>query len=314
MKIKFILLIVAFATIISCNKNDVQKTTDKGIAKSSYVTKSLVASEEMLSFSSDKEMYETAAMLAEMSKNDLNTWYNSKNSNFKSIEQIYREAINEFEEFGNLEIPDFKVAEEIKDKYKHILLFNSNSIDEDLYYPLLPLKNDYLSYVCNKNGNVMINGQAKNLRDIQLFEETEYYKTLHQFKTRAIEEVINYVWIQDGKRRMWARAEKRSGSGAHLAYAVIQLSAQKKTWLGWNYYRTEYYLSHQSIDRNSWGPLYDDYIHVMEGKALGEQGSGKDLRIAQFKNQVNGTLSVRIGSRGTGGQTALLNVSINVNN
>lgn len=97
-----------------------------------------------------------------------------------------------------------------------------------------------------------------------------------------------------------------------MAYAVIQLSAQKKTWLGWNYYRTEYYLNHQSIDIYSWCPLYDDYRYVMAGNALGEQGSGKDLRVAQFKDlNTYGKLSVRIGSRGTGGQTALLNVSIN---
>lgn len=315
MKIKFILLIVAFATIISCNKNEVQKTTDKDIAKSSYVTKSLVASEEMLSFSSDKEMYETAAMLSEMSKNDLNTWYNSKNSNFKSIEQIYREAINEFEEFGNLEIPDFKVAEEIKDKYRDILLFNNNPKDEELYAPLLPISNPFYSYVCNKNGDVLVNGVVNNLKDIERFEDTRYYQTSLSFMTKTVEQdKDNYIWILDGKRKMWVDVIGVAPHGAYYyPYCALKMEARKKNWLGWFSYATVYELwivqDLANYDNNATFPEFRD-LRANKYLNTGEIGSGNTFRIAQYITPTTKiTGKIRMSSRGTGGQSAVLKVN-----
>lgn len=207
---KLTLFMVACATIVSCNKNELVETP----TQTPYTTQELTATDEMLSFNSQEEMYERAALLSEMNSEEVKAWYNSINSNFTSIEQIHQEAIREFEELSSVASGDFKTAEQIKDKYKKILLFNDNPQDEELYAPLMPISNSFDSYVCKKDGNIIVGGTVRNFKDITSYQETEYYKTLHQFKTKRIEETVNYVWIEDGKRRMWARAEKRSGSGA----------------------------------------------------------------------------------------------------
>lgn len=290
-----------------------KKLLTKTLLNHLMVTKSLVASEEMLSFSSDKEMYETAAMLSEMSKNDLNTWYNSKNSNFKSIEQIYREAINEFEEFGNLEIPDFKVAEEIKDKYRDILLFNNNPKDEELYAPLLPISNPFYSYVCNKDGNVIIGGNVKNLIDTKSFEETRYFKTFQSINTKSIEEKENYIWILDGKRKMWVDVISLQPYGAiYFPVCALKLEARKKNWLGWCSYATTYsFLLVEHLSGYREGTFLGDTgrLNTQNTFTTSEHGSGYEFKLACYNGNAPVRGKIRISSRGTGGQSAVLTIN-----
>lgn len=246
-KITFLLLgIIAF---YSC-ANDVDTINN---SESKFVAE-LNVSDAMLTFKSEQEMKETIASLLVMNETELVNWYKKNNPDFISQEMLYREAINDLTLINN-----FEEAEVFKSKYSPYLMFNDDPADEELYDPWLP-NEDFpgLSYVANKDGNVEVAGEILNLNRHTAVDQITAYKMRKEFKnstsTRAFENVMNYMFVEKNKRRMWVE------SGRDRGYAVIFVRAQLKNWLGWNKYQADWTLQLPSGALPYFGELIDGAV------------------------------------------------------
>lgn len=297
-KIKIIFIIAAFTTIISCNKNELTETSIP--TKDTYEVKSLTANDETLSFNSKEEMEIVIDELLQMDKETLKTWYSSKNDEFTSQNSIFEEAMNEFQQ-----ATDFDTANKIKDKYKKHLLFNENPMDQELYNPYLPSEN-MLGYalICNKNGDVLINGKIENFNTLKSVRETNFYKHTHTL-TKTINESLNYLYILDGKRKMWAET-----AIAHGGQCFIKVTAHKKTILGWNKYPTRYGFSIITYNSKDWKEVGDHIIEMRRvGKLVSEEVPSGTLLVCVGRPHPYGSYAkLRGDSRGTGGQSGVLEI------
>lgn len=168
-------------------------------------------------------------MLIKMNNYEREKWYMSKG--FTSAEQMLLCAEEELELI--------KTIEDIysyKQKYSKYFIFENNEVETNIN-PYLKIGKFGYSYVCNINGDVIINNEICNYNDLTSYEETSDYKNNNIPITRSAP--TNKISIQNGSRKFWAEV-KLIGDDVY-----IEFYARKRTgW--WNDYKTTYTITHHS--------------------------------------------------------------------
>ena len=157
----------------------------------------------------------------------LASWYQS-NGNFQSQNEFMWDVVEELNNSSSME--DVRATQA---KYKDLLLFNNNESDEDVA-PYIPSNHRGTELVCNKYGNVLVNGEVKNFNNLTAYEQTKDYEINQARKERRV--LLHGGSAVDGKRKFWVELYLNRPSG----WVEVQLSAHKKTWIGWNKYSTVY--------------------------------------------------------------------------
>ena len=265
MKKIFYLAVLITAVFTSCQKDTLAPEEPLSSVPQNTI-KPLEASDKMLSFNSEEEMYTEIERL--MMSNGANSNTMTISSGFTSINDIYEQALADLDIVDKMK--SIKMADQVKEKYQPYLLYNDDPADDEINNPYI--KTDFrLAYVCNKNGDVIINGEVKNFNIAKSAKETEIYKLTNPVETKwysqweyiyhvngvKIYERDNSLHIDDaaGERRMYAFPYRDSPAQARI---YIRMYGKKKTWRGWHDYKTAFYVKYVSINESSWSrPLTD---------------------------------------------------------
>ena len=134
-------------------------------------------------------------------------------------------------------IQSIEELNDIRTKYIGLLVFNDNKEDNDAT-PYIPSSSYSADLVCNKYGNVMINGEVRNLNDVTSYSEIEK-KSMMKTSNHQLLEGTGCVENADKDRKYWCEAWFNLRTGCF----DIRLVAHKQTWFGYMAYRTVYALN-----------------------------------------------------------------------
>lgn len=304
MKIYHYAIIAATALLVtSCSK----ETTEQIPSTPEPVKSEVEFTDNMLAFGSMQEAEIAIDQLLRMSSKERRNWYESKDPQFISQEEIFQIAIDEQEL-----LKDFEQANLFRAKYEPIFMFNDDPADEELYNPYIPSDMFGFNHICNKDGNVMIAGEVKNFNNLTSVKETFYYQKEQEVGTKAdIEESLNSLYIRHDKRKMWASSHR------YMMNVYVLLRAHKKNVFGWNQYRTEYYFKYLGHDATTWTSSV--FIRDLMNQP-GQEGWTNELahgtefpigstRWVDTNNYTRGRVTFRMKSRGTADHTGVLVVN-----
>ncbi|MDR2911052.1 MAG: DUF4848 domain-containing protein, partial [Bacteroidales bacterium] len=230
--------------------------------------------QKMLSFESKEDMQKTVSELMFMDESKRAEWYKAQGG-FESQEAFMWQVIDE--------LTAAKTVEEVRSiqkRYSNFFIWNNNEADEDMN-PYIPSSEYGYSYVCNRNGEVLIAGEVCNFNNAKTLEETRQYRWFEPFReqaqTRAVEinEWRNHLYVSNGSsRRFWIKVGWVSdytippgGQFPGILYRkeVVDFYAEKKV-VFWIKYRTQYslkYESHSDWNMNSY--LFRDVWNARPG-------------------------------------------------
>ena len=180
----FSLVIFVLPMISSCERDFEQNLSMQ------QITPSNTRSVNLLSFNSEEEMKAQAESLRLMDEESRVQWYNDHN--FESQHTAMYRIIEEFEQAQS-----YEEALQMKEVYSQYFLFNNDPSEEELFNPYLPTSKSEYAFVCNIEGNVIINGEVVNYNTISNVCETAEYKLTHR-DTRIVEEQLNYLYSNRG--------------------------------------------------------------------------------------------------------------------
>lgn len=245
--------------VTSCT-NEIDQLTDYRINPDNTANKSNSRSSEysILTFD-DFESYQTALINIEKleTEEEKEDWVEKTYPSFKSIHDIYMDAMNEMaetdESFGESEYNAFKI------KYENLYF---PEIDEDLGF-YIPLKNSDVSYLANSDCKVVIGIDTIALRDIYNYQELielgrAYYSNdipmpladmisfnINNYDQNSVGPEYDSGWKQYGNRKVKLKARRvfkkgnlAPGVGNSTAYICntlmhLEFCFRKKRWVGW---------------------------------------------------------------------------------
>lgn len=281
----FSLVIIVLPMISSCERDFEQDLSMQ------QITPSNTRSVNLLSFNSEEEMKAQAESLRLMDEESRVQWYNDHN--FESQHTAMYRIIEEFEQAQS-----YEEALQMKEVYSQYFLFNNDPSEEELFNPYLPTSKSEYAFVCNIEGNVIINGEVVNYNTISNVCETAEYKLTHR-DTRIVEEQLNYLYSEVGDRKFWAEGRLSS-----TEVVGIEFTARKKVAvLGWVKYRTVYSVS-GNIKNNNWESFSPDFQYYFDlgGRELltQELACGTIVEVGRLAFRKTATMTLFIFSRGTG--------------
>ncbi|MDR2887964.1 MAG: DUF4848 domain-containing protein, partial [Bacteroidales bacterium] len=200
--------------------------------------------QKMLSFESKEDMHKTISELMFMDEAKRAEWYKAQGG-FESQETFMWQVVDELTAAKTVE-----EVRSIQNRYSNFFIWNNNAADEDMN-PYIPSGKYGYSYVCNRNGEVLIAGEVCNFNNAKTLEETWQYRWFDSFREQAqtrasINEWTNHLYVSnDSSRRFWLKAGVHPFQRNH----VLDHYAEKKV-VFWIKYSTEYYIKYESHSSN----------------------------------------------------------------
>ncbi|WP_288357734.1 hypothetical protein [uncultured Bacteroides sp.] len=257
---KEILLIASLFMLGACS-NDVEKDLKSNAEINNAELKITIAkNEDMLVFNSNEDFQNAISKLnaaptkeekstKALNNSDENVYgdmlqtpdISFKKDGFRSLYDYFTEAMNEAENYYDRP----GGYEEFKTKYS-MLYFPEEGDDYSAY---LPVKDENVAKLLNANGEVSINGEIVNLKDINSYQQlidlgiaaTEENYTIPV--TRADYPLNELPEVRCNNRRLWVKTEVRRGSSPGVAEEIaILVRFRKKGLFGkwYNYGSTTY--------------------------------------------------------------------------
>ena len=205
---------------------------------------------KMLHFSSEIEFNNAVKSLDSISYDKRIEWVNVNFGKFNSLKDVYDRAMNDA-----AELDESRMAfEEFRQKYERYLFFADYRDDCGIY---LPTSRESVAYLVNANGDVVINGQIRNMKDIFCYTQLQQlgiamYDENEKYSTRSrdeVEEEYSSGWYHENGKKIRLKCGRQvlMDSGI-LTTPVsmrmhIEISFRKKTWLGWTNYSSHVDLS-----------------------------------------------------------------------
>lgn len=311
-----ILTIVISACAISCSKDYNNSLSRYNNENGIYNFETKTYTDDILSFQSKEEMMKIAGDISIMNEIEFEEW-KSIYPEFTSLNEIYADAIEDVvklaeitEATGKL---DMSLMTKFKGHYYDYLLFNDDPADEEMFCPYSPFNNTIYGNVTNKNGEVIVDGEKINLRELKSVKDSWYYKISHNItrgkNKNEVTEDDNRLYIGTKDRKMWAEVVRITSNDN----TAIELTAKKKVLFGWSNYATRYHCSFISWDSGSWyyKPILIEYCERTE-HITPQSYSGLQLSLAKPKDKKYGIAKFRMWTDGTGSYnvTGILNVKI----
>lgn len=271
---KFIVFAMLIMAIGFSSCSDVEMP-DSEVLNGTYLTRSgqaVTSEDSMLSFNSQEDFQAAVSQLESLSsEEEKTTWVKAQYPNFRSIQILYKEAMDEMADIEDLNEERYNAFQQ-----KYMGLYFPKYMEDAGFY--VPMSNLDASYLVNKDCNVEVGGTVINLRDIEDYNKlTElgrsYYSNespmalsdmasfnLNSTSMNSVGPEYDSGWKTYDKRKVKLKARRRftsyspnpaikgSKSLLHLEFCF-----RKKTWIGWvNYSSTSTIVFKANIPGLGW--------------------------------------------------------------
>lgn len=160
-----------------------------------------------------------------------------------SLKDIYDEAMSAAEQLDESSVS----YESFRNKYGMALYFANYEDDYGVY---LPVSNKIVASLVNANGDVRIDGQVKNMKDIFSYNQLQQlgvamYDYSGNHVTRSVEDVTaeyDSGWYHENGKKIRVKCGRQILQDSKILTTPvsmrmhIEISFRKKTWLGWTNY------------------------------------------------------------------------------
>lgn len=243
---KVLSLLLLLTAITSCT-NDLETTEgvfsngqekDIVLLNGNSLTKSSNdQSDNILKFKNQSVLDETITRLKKMTNEERLEW--EQEMNFVSLNSIYENALDEVTAMEG-------TAEEyntFKEKYQDYLYFPEYKEDYGAY---LPVSNEEVASVLNKNGEVMIGEEIVNMKDVFTYSDLQLTgNALYDLEVSPRLSNKDYIgnqydsgWKEVGSRKFKLKAGRRIMDVGKTEIALhIEISFRKKGVFGWMNYK-----------------------------------------------------------------------------
>lgn len=208
--------------------------------------------DSMLSFNSQDDFQAAVALIESLSREeDKINWVKENYPNFKSIQNLYWEAMEDMDKMEDIDIDKYDAFQQ-----KYLGLYFPRYLEDAGFY--VPMTNLNAAFLVNKECNVEIAGTVINLRDIEDYSKLvelgrAYYSNetpmlisdlasfnLNSTSMNSVGPEYDSGWKTYDKRKVKLKARRRftsysptpaikgSKSLFHLEFCF-----RKKTWIGW---------------------------------------------------------------------------------
>lgn len=239
-KISF-LFALCVCTLFSCSKDSVDEPIVDN-ASLNY-SDSICNNSNMLSFATEDDFANAINELNSVEEQNRSKWVEKKFGTIVSLKDIYDEAMNVAEQLDESSV----AYESYRKKYEKSLFFANYKDDYGVY---LPVSNKTVASLVNANGDVIINGKIKNMKDIFSYAQLQklgvaMYDYCKNSVTRNVEEVTKEYdsdWYHENGKKIRVKCGRQiTYDSGILTTPVamrmhIEISFRKKTWLGWTNY------------------------------------------------------------------------------
>lgn len=222
-------------------------------------------SDNILQFKDRTVLDETISHLKKMTNEERLEW--EKEMNFISLNSIYEKALDEVtimegtaEDYYNL-----------KDEYQSYLYFPEYKEDYGVY---LPVGDEEVASVLNKNGEVMIGDEVINMKDIFSYGDLQLTRnSLYDLEVLPRLSNKDYIgnqydsgWSEHGSRKCKLKAGRRIMDVKKTEIALhIEISFRKKGVFGWmNYKETTQTTGNYGPQQ---GPVFDTFYQEETGRS-----------------------------------------------
>lgn len=253
--IMFAMFIMAFA-LSSCS--DVERPEPSVQATLQETLKTRSSEVSTLSFESMEDFQTAVAHIATLSSEEEKLeWINKNYPNFRSIQLLYWEAMEEMANTDAVEAEQFNAFEQ---KYES-LYFPKYEEDAGFYIPMTNLD---AAFLVNENCEVAIADAILNLKDINDYHELAelgraFYSiespmpitemgsfNLNSTSMNSVGPEYDSGWTQYGDRKVKLKARRKFNTiqmavGFNGSESVMhfEFCFRKKTWLGWSNYSSK---------------------------------------------------------------------------
>lgn len=227
------------AMLFSCTSEDIPNMSDEKALETRAFTNEIFFDKDanMLSFESQEdfklavEKVKNIQSYGEEINNIIPILEEEKTlqiEGFTSIYDSYVSALNEADNYYDTEAH----YKEFKSKYS-TLYFPEYNNDYSVY---LPVSDKNVAKLLNSEGNVMIDGEVINMKDVSSYEQlTELGETIDDegIVTFATDEYLNGTpEIKEGKHKLKVKVYTKPGSSGVYQSIVVDVSFRKKGFLG----------------------------------------------------------------------------------
>ncbi len=253
-------------------------------------------SDNILQFKDRTVLDETISRLKKMTNEERLEW--EKEMNFISLNSIYEKALDEVTVMeGSAE--DYY---SLKDEYQNYLYFPEYKEDYGVY---LPISDEEVASVLNKDGKVMIGDEVINMKDIFNYGDLQLTgNALYDLEIQPILSNKDYIgnqydsgWSEFGSRKCKLKAGRRIMDVKKTEIALhIEISFRKKGVFGWmNYKETTQTTGNYSPQQ---GPVIQTFYQEESGR------SSHDHYIARgsqnwWRQAINNKIGTQIGGNFT---------------
>ncbi|WP_370862513.1 DUF4848 domain-containing protein [Parabacteroides faecis] len=204
---------------------------------SSFTKSTNDQSDNILQFKNQTVLNETISSLKKMTNEERLEW--EKKMNFISLNSVYEKALDEVTAMEG-------TAEEyndLKEKYQSYLYFPEYKEDYGAY---LPVSNEEVASVLNKNGKVIVGEEIVDMKDIFEYRDLQLTgNALYDLEVLPRLSNKDYIgsqydsgWKEFGKRKCKLKAGRRIMNVSKTEIALhIEISFRKKGLFGWMNYK-----------------------------------------------------------------------------
>lgn len=238
MRLKSVYLALCIITMCSCSNDSVDELLENG-SKSSIID-SLSLRSGMLNFTTEAEFARAIEILSDLNEQEREKWVESNCGKIISLKMVYEKAMEDAEQLDESRTS----YENFKDKYGKNLFFAEYKDDYGVY---LPVSNEIIASLLNADGEVCINGQVKNMKDICCYSQLQelgvaMYDYNDDVVTRSkgeVEAEYDSKWYSEDGRKIRVKCGRQVLVDTGILTTPvsmrmhIEISFRKKTWIGW---------------------------------------------------------------------------------
>ncbi len=241
MKIKNLFITLCVLTLFSCSNNSIDEVTVDSTSLNH--AESVCSDTTMLDFASESDFQNAVDELSTVDEQNRSEFIKMHFGNMVSLKDTYDEAMSAAELLDESSVS----YESFKNKYGKALYFANYKDDYGVY---LPVSNKVVASLVNANGDVRINGNVKNMKDIFCYAQLQQlgiamYDYCGSHVTRSAADVTaeyDSDWYHENGKKIRVKCGRQILIDSKILTTPvsmrmhIEISFRKKTWLGWTNY------------------------------------------------------------------------------
>lgn len=194
----------------------------------------------MLQFKTEADFNEAVNALGLVEVESRANWVKEHCGEVVSLKDVYDSAMLDAAELDE----SCMAFEAFRSKYGDYLFFADYKDDGGVY---LPVSNEAVASLVNANGDVCINGQVRNMKDVFTYSQLQLLGVAmyDSYSTRSkaeVEKEYDSGWYEEDGRKIRLKCGRQVLIDTGILTTPvtmrmhIEISFRKKTWLGWTNY------------------------------------------------------------------------------